>query len=426
MKELNPQEFATKIVKDLGMMQPLSAKRKMRYVELECRHCKESFVVTADNAKRRQECACTTCKVWFEDSSMIRVPTKVNDTKTAEFKCECCDNTVTYTKQLSKLVKTVMCKDCVAPLDGVKQSELVYDDVLKCFSIIGQKLVIGNTNKPVNIQPDGRFSFSGSKFMATRIAYMLHYKKDIKDSIVYTIDGNSANLDKSNLTLQYKESHGYFTQLSGATELYTVEKMKETAQLCISRSQFKKEYSSMYAYAVKTKTLKKVIKDLPKQFVDWNDEIAMKVALNYNSREDLKRGNSKAYEYIQKRSANRDKFYEHMEWNSQSDNNVIYIWKVIGLDNVYKIGVTSSRLGSIRIEEVAKGGGLQYTIKIMASVVGKATDIETKLLSMGIKYTFTQSFNGCTEFRTLTDQELYTALEIIKENINETKTHVLS
>lgn len=62
----------------------------------------------------------------------------------------------------------------------------------------------------------------------------------------------------------------------------------------------------------------------------------------------------------------------------------------------------------------------------MASVVGKATDIETKLLSMGIKYTFTQSFNGCTEFRTLTDQELYTALEIIKENINETKTHILS
>ena len=182
----------------------------------------------------------------------------------------------------------------------------------------------------------------------------------------------------------------------------------------------------MYAYAVKTKTLKEVIKGLPKQFVDWNDEIAMKVALKYNSREDLKRGNSKAYEYIQKRSANRDKFYVHMEWNSQSDNNVIYIWKVIGLDNVYKIGVTSSRLGSIRIEEVAKGGGLQYDIKVIASVVGKATDIETRLLSIGTKYTFTQSFNGCTEFRTLTDQELYTVLEIIKENINETKTHILS
>lgn len=117
----------------------------------------------------------------------------------------------------------------------------------------------------------------------------------------------------------------------------------------------------------------------------------------------------------------------HMEWNSQSDNNVIYIWKVIGLDNVYKIGVTSSRLGSIRIEEVAKkGGGLQYDIKVIAAVVGKATDIETRLLSIGTKYTFTQSFNGCTEFRTLTDQELYTALEIIKEDINETKIHIFS
>ncbi len=426
MKELNQCEFATKIIKDLGMIQPVGAKRKMRYVELECKHCKELFIVTVDNAKRRQECACTTCKVWFEDSSMIRVPIKANDTKTAEFKCECCDTTVTYTKQLSKMVKVVMCQDCIAPLDGVKQSELVYEDVLKYFSITGQELVISNTNKPVNIQSDGRFSFSGTKFIATRVAYMLHYKTDIKDSVVYTIDGNSANLDKSNLTLQYKESHGYFTQLSMATELYTVGEMKKTAQLCISRSQFKKEYSSMYAYAVKTKTLKEVIKGLPKQFVDWNDEIAMKVALKYNSREDLKRGNSKAYEYIQKRSANRDKFYMHMEWNSQSDNNVIYIWKVIGLDNVYKIGVTSSRLGSIRIEEVAKGGGLQYDIKVIAAVVGKATDIETRLLSIGTKYTFTQSFNGCTEFRTLTDQELYTALEIIKENINETKTHILS
>lgn len=53
MKELNQYEFATKIIKDLGMIQPVGAKRKMRYVELECKHCKESFIVTVDNAKYR-------------------------------------------------------------------------------------------------------------------------------------------------------------------------------------------------------------------------------------------------------------------------------------------------------------------------------------------------------------------------------------
>ena len=60
VKPLIQEEYATKIIKDLGMRELKG--RSMRYVELECTVCLTSFEVSCDNAKRRQEDTCAHCK----------------------------------------------------------------------------------------------------------------------------------------------------------------------------------------------------------------------------------------------------------------------------------------------------------------------------------------------------------------------------
>ena len=61
-KPLNPDDYATKVIKDLGMRD--LANRKMRYVELACSECGAGFELSCDNAKRRQEHLCPSCKVF--------------------------------------------------------------------------------------------------------------------------------------------------------------------------------------------------------------------------------------------------------------------------------------------------------------------------------------------------------------------------
>lgn len=93
----------------------------------------------------------------------------------------------------------------------------------------------------------------------------------------------------------------------------------------------------------------------------------------------------------------------------QSDNDAIYLWKVIGEFRngvqVYKVGITSARLGDQRIREVAKTHGFDFEIEILAKTIGKATDLEGECLKIGTKLTDIIG-DGATEFRALTELEL--------------------
>lgn len=421
MKPLNINNFATTTIQDLGMLQLENTKRKMRYVELSCKHCASGFVLTADNAKRRQEDSCSICKIWYEDTTLVRKPIHAIDTKTASFKCDCCDNLVVYTKQGIKSVQEVLCHNCRRPLKITKQSEMTFADILETLEFKENVLIVKNTQRKLHIGLDGRCSIGGVKFAAARAAYMLQYLVDIKKSIVYFVTEDSQNICKSNLTLEYKKSIGYANIMASTTQLYSVKDMLAKVSICSSRFEFKEKFPGMYAYAVKNKLLGVIFQNLPSQHIKWTDDKAMHIASAYNTRECLKRGNSKAYDYVQKRSGDSSKFYTHMLWNSPSENNVIYFWKVVGLENVYKIGVTSGRLGHKRVESVAKESGLEYEIILISRVTCKATDLEKILLAQGMQYKFDTVFSGCTEFRILTNTEVQNVIKQIKDNIDETK-----
>lgn len=69
MLPLLQKDFATEVVQDLGMRQLKS--RVMRYVELKCAKCGEGFEISCDNAKRRKENTCPSCKAHTEKTSCI-------------------------------------------------------------------------------------------------------------------------------------------------------------------------------------------------------------------------------------------------------------------------------------------------------------------------------------------------------------------
>lgn len=99
------------------------------------------------------------------------------------------------------------------------------------------------------------------------------------------------------------------------------------------------------------------------------------------------------------------------------DNNTIYIWKAINEffndKSLYKIGVTSSRLRKKRIVQVAGKLGWDYEIILLEKVSCEATTLEKEIHKIGISPNLT-GFDGATEMRALSDEELEKAKNIIK------------
>lgn len=103
-----------------------------------------------------------------------------------------------------------------------------------------------------------------------------------------------------------------------------------------------------------------------------------------------------------------DQICSHMVDGSASDGDCFYLWRAIGAyfngEPVYKFGVTSTRLKVTRIEEVARAGGLEYDL-ILWLPVTDAYAIERQVKTMGTSPQYT-GFDGCTEFRAFTDDEV--------------------
>lgn len=97
-------------------------------------------------------------------------------------------------------------------------------------------------------------------------------------------------------------------------------------------------------------------------------------------------------------------FHEHGVYPkpSKSDNNIIYVWQY---DNMYKIGITSKRRGTGRIYDVAKAGNMRANI-VHYVEVDDARLVEKELLYYGDQVRFNYEFDGSTEFRYLSDENL--------------------
>ena len=97
----------------------------------------------------------------------------------------------------------------------------------------------------------------------------------------------------------------------------------------------------------------------------------------------------------------------------QSDNDAVYIWKVVGEKDVYKIGITSFRLGDKRIRSTAMNNAIGYDLKILKQVEN-ALSVEKELLKLGEVCDLFLGNDGGTEFRYLSHKELEKALSMIE------------
>lgn len=146
-----------------------------------------------------------------------------------------------------------------------------------------------------------------------------------------------------------------------------------------------------------------------------NKENCAAEALKYMNRRAFSLANSSAYHGADV-SGWLDEICSHMDFNPSSDSNAVYVWKAKGhMFNglqIYKFGTTSARLEDRRISEVARFAGMEFEIIILTKVTVHASELESQLLQLGINPHY-QGFNGASEFRALTDDELKAALDLI-------------
>jgi len=178
-----------------------------------------------------------------------------------------------------------------------------------------------------------------------------------------------------------------------------------------SRSEFSKNNISAYQAANKRNLLDQLYSSL---LTDWSEEALLAEGVKYKSRYEFKKGNGRAYEAARRRDLLD--LIDFPENNARSDNNAIYIWAALGQtynrEQVYKIGVTSARLGTQRIESVATSYDVEFEILVCTEVNCKATDLEKQLLVLGDNPGFT-GFDGSTEMRSMNKSQLDAATKLI-------------
>ena len=155
----------------------------------------------------------------------------------------------------------------------------------------------------------------------------------------------------------------------------------------------------------------------------WTEAMIRTEAKNYATIAEFIRGSGSAYN-----AGRRLGIIDSLgfpEDRAPSDNNAIYIWRAVGQhyngNPVYKIGVTSARLGINRILRCSRSNGFEFDLVCCERVQCKATELERKLLMLGEDPCFL-GFDGATEFRALSDSALYAAVSMIASEVCDVQT----
>lgn len=150
----------------------------------------------------------------------------------------------------------------------------------------------------------------------------------------------------------------------------------------------------------------------------YSDDDLLSVAERYKSQREFIEKERQAYNCLVRRRL-LDRACEHMEKSAGiSDNNAIYIWRVVGQyfngKPVYKLGITSARLGMLRITTASKRNEMLAELILLAEVDCSARELELVLHSLGENPHLTVT-DGGTEFRALSDPELQEAVNLVHQ-----------
>lgn len=191
------------------------------------------------------------------------------------------------------------------------------------------------------------------------------------------------------------------------------------AKLFKTRWEFQTSEKGVYQTARKRGILKDVCSHMGEPLVDNIKTVELSevpnIALKYKTRSSFQKSNQPAYTAAT-RAGILDDVCSHMERGAWSDMDVIYIWRAMGHKyngfNVYKIGITSARLGHTRMVKVAKDIDVEPIVIIFSQLSCNAHKVEKLLLQLGYDPKYI-NHDGCTEFRAYSSDDLINAIGIV-------------
>lgn len=202
---------------------------------------------------------------------------------------------------------------------------------------------------------------------------------------------------------------------------WTFEKVARVAADYKHRRDFELAEGAAYKAAQSKGWLDDVCGHMVAQNESWTFEKCREVWAKYNTRGEVQAHDKNAYD-VAHRNRWIERLSEHMEWAGRSDEDSIYIWRVKDFEKIYKIGITSGRLGDYRVRNAAHKTGFVPEIVIIQKV-DNARGLESKLLSkFSNRPDFDGPFDGYTEMRVLTEDELDTALKMISDHSEKQKS----
>lgn len=206
--------------------------------------------------------------------------------------------------------------------------------------------------------------------------------------------------------------------MSPKLQTWTKEKVALIAKKYKNRNAFKKGDPNAYDAALKRlKCMDEICSHMSLALTLWDEDLIQKEANKYLLREDFYRGSRNAHAAACARGI-LDKVCSHMEYKPSSENDAVYIWKAKELTfnglPVYKMGVTSYKKGLNRISRVSSMSKIQPEIILFKKVSIKATTIEKDMHKIGFNPGYS-GFNGSTEFRAMSNDELARAINLVEK-----------
>lgn len=187
---------------------------------------------------------------------------------------------------------------------------------------------------------------------------------------------------------------------------------------CKTRTEMSERFNGEYSAVFRRKHLKPLYHEhfgRGKTSKHWDDDKALAESKKYSTRSAFSKCSQGAYSYVMDNDISHEAF-SHME-RITSDFDSVYIWCAGYLDSgigVYKIGVTSIRLGTWRIDNVAVKSGFSPHGLIIAKS-RSALKAEKNLMKIGKSAGMT-GFTGSSEFRLMTNKEYSKAYGVIYEH----------
>ena len=219
--------------------------------------------------------------------------------------------------------------------------------------------------------------------------------------------------------VKWLQRHGLFEKACAHMEpqfRWTFDLVKVEAEKYSSRSEFHAANPSAAQWATRNKRMDELFNH---KLTLWDLESVSSEALKYNNREAFRQGAQGAAQWAA-RNGVFDAICAHMELAGKCDYDCVYIWKPAGFEDLYKIGVTSKRLGTKRIEHVSGNYGFDVEL-LYIKTCSDALRKEKEMLSFGKPAKMRRDYDGFSEFRYLNKLEFLHCIKIMELDIVTTE-----